>query len=157
MIYILVFNRDISTDMTSCFCFPHLSQLMGGSPGEGVTVWILALQDREVTIITQTAVDTMFLGWCFIGSSRTSIRVTGHLLGLHAPATDLVRTHFRTFLSVPRSCIVRRLLSPVVTDLLTSKAEIENVSAPTKPKQFFCSSRKKSFHFSFFKWWKGKN
>ena len=65
---------------------------------------------------------------------------------------NLARTHFRTFLSVPRSCIVRRLLSPVVTDLLTSKAEIENVSAPTKPKQFFCSSRKKSFHFSFFKW-----
>ena len=123
---------------------------------EGVTVWILALQDREVTIITLTIVNTMFLGWCFIGSSRTSIRVTAHLLGLHAPATDLVRAHFRTFLSVPRSCIVRRLLSPVVTDLLTSKAEIENVSAPTKPKQFFCSSRKKSFHFSFFKWCNNK-
>ena len=53
-------NRDISASMTSCVCLPGLSQ-----------VWILgrchryflALQDGEVTIITQTIANTMLLGW----------------------------------------------------------------------------------------------
>ena len=47
--------------MTSCVHFPGLSQLHGRESWVGITVCLLALQDGEVTIITQTIEDTMFL------------------------------------------------------------------------------------------------
>ena len=47
--------------MTSCVRFPGLSQLHGRESWVGVTVCLLALQDGEVTIITQAIEDTMSL------------------------------------------------------------------------------------------------
>ena len=55
------FSRNISASMTSCVRFPGLSQLHGRESWVGVTVCLLALQDGEVTIITQTIEDTMSL------------------------------------------------------------------------------------------------
>ena len=85
-------NNDLQTGH-SIETFPHLWQVVFAfraylGSREGILGrchrCFLALQDGEVTIITQTIADTMFLGWSFVGSSAwlTCTRNGARLAGI---------------------------------------------------------------------------